>query len=53
VSSGGRGTQVQGELNISASTRVGGDLRDGLTRCQSRSNRLPREETAFSQCRGA
>jgi len=38
---------------MSAPTGVGGDLRDELALGQSHSDRLSREETAFSRHRGA
>jgi len=38
---------------MSASLRLGSDLRDGLTLCQSHSYRLLREETVVFRLRGA
>jgi len=53
VSNEGRGTQVQSEPNLPASTRVGGNLGDGLALCQSHSYRLPRKEVVIPRLRGA
>jgi len=37
---------------MSTCTRVGGNLGDGLTFCQSHSYRLPREEVVVPELRG-
>ena len=53
MSSGGRGTQVQGKSNLPASARLESNLRDGLALCQSCPYRLPGEEVVVSRFRGA
>jgi len=53
VSGGDRGMQLQGESNLLTSTGVEGNLRDGLTLCQSHSYRLSGEKIFVSRLRGA
>ena len=47
--SGGGRAQIQGESDMHASTRVGGNLRDGLALRKSHSYRLPREKVVVSR----
>jgi len=53
VSSGGGRAHIQGESDMPTSTRVEGDLGDGLTLYQSHSYRFLREEVVVPDIRGA